>query len=66
VQNGGQGLNQQRLLFGKNGAEIEDEAVVFDPGDDGGPGGKRAETLFEFRRGVARTGDSNDFCGKSL
>jgi len=64
VKGSSQGLNQQGLLFGKDRAEVEDQAVVFHAGDDGHAGGSAAETLLEFCSGITGTGDSNDFCGE--
>src|SRR6266851_2529599 len=66
MQHSSESLNQQRLLFGEDGAEVEDKPVVFDAGDDGDACRSAAQALFEFCRGVARTRDSNDFRGKSL
>src|SRR5260370_11025486 len=66
MQHSNESFDQQRLLFGEHGAEVEDKPVVFDAGDDGDAGRGAAQTLFKFRRGVARARDSNDFRGKSL
>ena len=59
MQNRGQRLEEQRLLFGEHGSKVEDEAVVFDTGDDGDAGRGAAKPLLEFCRGVPGAGDSN-------
>src|SRR6267143_374967 len=61
MQRGGESLDQQRLLFRKDGAEVEDKPVILDAGDDRDARGSAAKTLFEFRRGIAGARDSNDF-----
>ena len=35
AKRGGKRLQQQRFLLGEDGAEVEDQAVFFDAGDDG-------------------------------
>jgi hypothetical protein len=62
----GEGLQQLRLLVGEYGAKVEDQAVVFDAGDDGNTRWGTAEPLLELSRGVAGAGDADDFGGQSL
>src|SRR5260370_18247350 len=66
VKTSRKGLDKQRFLFGKDGAKVEHQPVVCDSGDHGDAGSSAPQALFEYRCGVARTGDSNDFCGKRL
>ena len=48
AEGGGYGLHQGEFLFGEDGAEVEDQAVVFDAGDDADACWGAAETLLEF------------------
>src|SRR5260370_34436645 len=66
VESSSKRLEQQRLLFGKNGAQVENQAIVFDARDDGDAGGSTPQTLLPLRRGGAAAGDSNDFSRKRL
>ena len=66
AEGGGDGLNQNRLLVWEDGAEIEDEVVGFDAGDDADSGGGAAEALFELRGGVSGASDTNEFRGERL
>ena len=66
VKRGGERLHQNWLLLGEYRAEVQDEPVVLHAGDYRDSGGGTAKPLFEFRRGIARAGDSNHLTGKRL
>jgi hypothetical protein len=61
-----EGSDKLGLLFREDGAEVEDQAVVFDAGDYADARGGVAEALFELSGGVAGAGDADDFCGEGL
>src|ERR1700674_285222 len=61
MQGGSECLDEQRLLLGEDGAEVENEAVVFDAGDHGNTGGGAAQTLLKFSRRITGAGDADDF-----
>ena len=66
VEHGGEGFRQERLLFGEDGADVENEAFIFDARNNRDTRGSAAEALFEFCSRVTGAGDANDFCGKRL
>src|ERR1700683_709849 len=65
AKGGSQSFHQLWFLFGEDGAEIEDEPIVFDAGDYADACGA-AEALLELRGGVACAGDADDLGGKGL
>src|SRR5450755_953907 len=66
AERGGQGGGQLQLLFGEDGAQVEDDAIFLDAGDDGNAAGGAAQALFEFRGRITRAVDADDFRGQRL
>src|SRR5271156_4986589 len=66
TKRGGKSLQQQRLLFRKDGAEVEDQAVFFNARDNGDARGGAAQALLELRCRVASAGDADDLGGQRL
>src|SRR5437762_12467690 len=66
VKRGGERVHQKWLLLREYRAEVQDEVVVLHAGDYRDSGGGTAKPLFEFRRGIARAGDSHNLTGKRL
>src|SRR5260370_10594342 len=56
VESSSKRLEQQRLLFGKNGAQVENQAIVFDARDDGDAGGGRPPAVLHRRAGDGGVG----------
>src|SRR5271155_2341975 len=65
-ERGGKGGGEQRLFVGGDGAEVEEEAVVFDAGDDWGAALGFAEALFELGGGMAGACDGDEMGGQLL
>ena len=66
MEHEGERGDEQRLLFGEDGAKIEEQPVIFNAGDDGDAFRSAAESLLKLRRGIAGAGDANEFCWQRL
>ena len=62
----GEGGGEQRLFFGGDGAEIEEEAIVLDAGDDGSAALGFAQALFELGGGMAGACNRDEVSGQFL
>ena len=58
--------NEVRLLFGQDGAQVEQQAVVFDTGNHRQAFCHAAQTLFQLRGGATDAADSYETCGQAL